>query len=191
MQLLAVVITAVALASSTTANVAEMIIGSDPKFKGLCGNSDFEDTTSANSPSIASCLDLAENVDMPVTYKISGRKSYTSIPTAGDCKFEILPWDGSSVKNWFIGGPDVADSMYFRSFSPSIRKPLEARDKRLTPKSMRFPCFHSQGGKTDFRFVVIHSAIKKYGKNGKFGARGDMKCAYEGHSYILRWRISK
>jgi Ecp2-like pathogen effector protein (putative necrosis-inducing factor) len=139
MQLLSFVITAVALTSPATANVAEMIIGGEQNFKGLCGNSYFENVTWAKSPSVDSCLDLAENVDMPVTYKITDGSSYTSIPTAGDCKFNILPWGGSSGKSWFIGGPDVADSKYLMGWFFVL---ASGRFWRVeTSVSLRGPCY--------------------------------------------------
>ncbi|KAB5570500.1 putative necrosis-inducing factor-domain-containing protein [Coniochaeta sp. 2T2.1] len=126
-------------------------------FPGIssCGDSTFEDTTSAGSPLISDCLTMASNLvrkeatdkaDTPVWMVESFIKQQHQLVQFGTCAFGVQGGEKGDL-TFRVGNQDIID--------------------------------------------IVRSAVEKFGRDGRVGARGEMRCNAAVFPPVISWGIYK
>ncbi|KAK4125717.1 hypothetical protein N657DRAFT_569661, partial [Parathielavia appendiculata] len=82
-----------------------------PLGRNSCGDSSFEDQTSAASPSVDDCLGIIRNIegDPDTSWNVIIGHGHSTIASAGGCAFGVEPtWTGDNLY-FSVGGQDVID----------------------------------------------------------------------------------
>ncbi|KAB5558222.1 putative necrosis-inducing factor-domain-containing protein [Coniochaeta sp. 2T2.1] len=126
-------------------------------FPGIssCGDSTFENTTSAGSPFVSDCLTMVSNLvrkeatdkaDTPVWMVESFIKQQHQLVQFGTCAFGVQGGKKGDP-SFRVGNQDIID--------------------------------------------VVRSAVEKFGRDGRVGARGEMRCNATVFPPVISWGIHR